>query len=375
MKQFAVLILFIALFSCKKNQPAKIFINPESISKTQAFLSDYADSLQYIPLSFDVPIRSIRAIEIVDGYIFIGAGLEGMLVFKRDGSFIKKIGNIGKGPGEYYSVNSFALDPKNKLIYILDAGPAAKVMVYTFDGELKYEFSNIHLQCVFQKIAFLDNKLFLFEIFIAGRAKYNWAEIDLRGNLVSAKSNSVPNINTNTIIYTNPIYKYENGLGYWNQYNDTIFRIENTESSARFFFAKGGFRLPLDNTTDLSDYFEVINIQETKRYIWLVEIDKPMNNVLIIDKVKNTNSKTALHGLTNDFDGGGNFIPASYYITNESEYLVGWDYPFQIKKHVASDKFKNSTPKYPEKKKELEQLANSLDENNNPVLMLVKLKE
>jgi hypothetical protein len=215
----------------------------------------------------------------------------------------------------------------------------------------------------------------LFEIFIAGRAKYNWAEIDLRGNLVSAKSNSVPNINTNTIIYTNPIYKYENGLGYWNQYNDTIFRIENTESSARFFFAKGGFRLPLDNTTDLSDYFEVINIQETKRYIWLVEIDKPMNNVLIIDKVKNTNSKTALHGLTNDFDGGGNFIPASYYITNESEYLVGWDYPFQIKKHVASDKFKNFTPKYPEKKKELEQLANSLDENDNPVLMLVKLKE
>ena len=31
--------------------------------------------------------------------------------------------------------------------------------------------------------------------------------------------------------------------------------------------------------------------------------------------------------------------------------------------------------KYPEKKKQLEQLANSLDENDNPVLMLVKLKE
>jgi len=31
--------------------------------------------------------------------------------------------------------------------------------------------------------------------------------------------------------------------------------------------------------------------------------------------------------------------------------------------------------KHPEKKKELEKLANSLDENDNPVLMLVKLKE
>ena len=31
--------------------------------------------------------------------------------------------------------------------------------------------------------------------------------------------------------------------------------------------------------------------------------------------------------------------------------------------------------KYPEKKKQLEELANSLNENDNPVLMLVKLKE
>ena len=49
--------------------------------------------------------------------------------------------------------------------------------------------------------------------------------------------------------------------------------------------------------------------------------------------------------------------------------------PFQLKAHLASEKFKNSTPLYPEKKKELEKLANRLNENDNPVLMLVKLKE
>ena len=42
--------------------------------------------------------------------------------------------------------------------------------------------------------------------------------------------------------------------------------------------------------------------------------------------------------------------------------------------YVASETFKNSTPKYPEKKEELEKLAASLDENDNPVLILVKLK-
>lgn len=42
---------------------------------------------------------------------------------------------------------------------------------------------------------------------------------------------------------------------------------------------------------------------------------------------------------------------------------------------VDTKAFKTSTPKFPEKKKELEKLAYSLDENDNPVLMFVKLKE
>jgi hypothetical protein len=56
-------------------------------------------------------------------------------------------------------------------------------------------------------------------------------------------------------------------------------------------------------------------------------------------------------------------------------YLVYGIDAFKLKEHVASKAFKNSKPKYPEKKKALEKLVNSLDENDNPVLMLVKLKE
>ena len=52
-----------------------------------------------------------------------------------------------------------------------------------------------------------------------------------------------------------------------------------------------------------------------------------------------------------------------------------WIDAYIIKEHVASEASKNSNPKFPEKKKELEKLAASLDENDNPVLMLVKLKD
>jgi len=49
-------------------------------------------------------------------------------------------------------------------------------------------------------------------------------------------------------------------------------------------------------------------------------------------------------------------------------------YPYQIKAHVGTETFINSSPKYPEKKKELEKLANSLKETDNPVLVMVRLK-
>jgi len=375
-------LLMLIFCSCISHQEKQIYINPESINKSQVLLSEYIDSIQYIPLSFEVPIRNILAIDFYDDLVFIGAGIEGMLIFNKDGSFYKKIGNNGRGPGEYYSINSFAIDYENRLIYILDAGRAAKVMVYKFNGDFIYEFSNLELHGVFQKIAFLDNKLYLFEIFVAGSSKYNWVEIDLHGKVISIKKNYIPNINTIATIFINPIYKFQNGIGYWNQYNDTIFRIEDGKSSARFFFAKGDFRLPTDNTSKLDKYFRVSKILETDKYAWIMEINSPAADVIILDKIKSFSKssdgekiKKALHGITNDLNGGLNFIPISYFREKGDEYLIGRNDAYLLKNHVASEEFKNFIPKYPEKKKELEQLGNSLNENDNPVLMLVKLKE
>jgi len=49
--------------------------------------------------------------------------------------------------------------------------------------------------------------------------------------------------------------------------------------------------------------------------------------------------------------------------------------PYQIKANVASNEFKNSAPKFPENKKALEKLANSLKETDNLILMMLRLKK
>ncbi|MGI5913960.1 MAG: hypothetical protein ACOX5K_04455 [Bacteroidales bacterium] len=48
--------------------------------------------------------------------------------------------------------------------------------------------------------------------------------------------------------------------------------------------------------------------------------------------------------------------------------------PYELKSHVSGDDFQNSIPKCPEKKKDLEKFANSLEETDNPVLVMVRLK-
>jgi hypothetical protein len=75
--------------------------------------------------------------------------------------------------------------------------------------------------------------------------------------------------------------------------------------------------------------------------------------------------------IINDIDNGLLFD----FDSNDGSLTCRILFPIILKTLVDSQDFKNSSPKHVEKKNALEQLANSLNENDNPVLMLVKLKE
>jgi len=77
-------------------------------------------------------------------------------------------------------------------------------------------------------------------------------------------------------------------------------------------------------------------------------------------------------GIINDLDGGPDILPKT--IKNDNT-IIGLVDVLKLKAHISSESFRKSTPKYPEKKKELEKLAKSLKETDNPVLILVSLKK
>jgi hypothetical protein len=93
---------------------------------------------------------------------------------------------------------------------------------------------------------------------------------------------------------------------------------------------------------------------------------------LVFCKPTSTDNPLFASGIYNDIDAGPRFFPKK--IVNDST-MVMWIDAKQFKDHIASDDFKNNMPKFPEKKKQLEDLANSLTEFDNPVLMLVTFKK
>jgi ribosomal protein S1 len=104
-------------------------------------------------------------------------------------------------------------------------------------------------------------------------------------------------------------------------------------------------------------------------------IDKETNKIYLNHHELNGNSIKS--GISNDVDGGLMIMlnGFSYYTDNNVEYLIGLIDAYELKTHIDSPEFKNSVPKYPEKKNALTKFANTLNETDNQILMMIRLKK
>jgi len=381
---FLEILLFAFFISCSPDKSAEIpVINPGNMVEKEIGLSEIAGDITYIPLSKDVLFGSIVSVELTDSLIFITPALGTLIVYDYNGNFIRSIGKRGRGPGEYKYANEFTLDRKNKTVYILSD---QRLLKYSFNGDF-LETIDLKIDIkIFSGIVYTNGKLALFEGINQGEGKYDWVVLDTLGNIIFEKFNAIEKFPSDHYCCGNKQEAFNNTFYYWNQINDTIFKISDEKYEPAFIFTQGNFRFPKQKIKEIyCEYFFPRKIFFTKNYLFVAYIFDYKNytgiyvnseyqfyNVNVTEDWNFINGP----GIVNDFDSGVPLIPLSYYRDKlDNEYLIGEVNPFQLKAHLASEKFKNSTPKYPEKKKELEKLAKSLNENDNPVLMLVKLKE
>ena len=391
MQKRSLLILIVLLISCKSENKELIKFDPATLILNEITLADIVDDINYIPLEDKYPLGLIYdKIILFNNSIFLSALNAGVLEFTIEGKLQRKIGSIGRGPGEYNLCYSFAIDEITGTIYILDSGNIVKVFSKT--GRFLRSFSLNEYGDMIQAIEFFYSGLFISYCLQFENSKYEWIVVDTLGNIIKKKERTLPNFISNTF-GLGSIYKFENSLSFWNDFTDTVFSIlPDLSQKPSFIIAPGEHRLPKSNISSLeemSKYMLLQQIFETDRYInirYYYSFPVSKFALVLIDKNSNKSFLTFLEsdegyitdytgGIKNDFDGGISFLPRSYFKKKGREFIVGLQNPYKIKNHVSSDEFRNSTPKFPEKKKELEKLANRLKETDNPVMIIIRLKQ
>lgn len=413
-RQLCVIVFWVFITCTKETDNSIVEIELEkNIHNFHNFkLSILCDNIEYIALeSNDSTIfESIHFIDITDHYILI-YDTKQCFLFDRSGRFLRKIGRKGNGPGEYRSAGQ----PKilNNEVFIPD--PIRNTLM-TFDNLNNFKEEIKSLDC-FTTQKFIENYFVLsdstFLIQIpnqTGVQKNRIALINRNGKVLKKYANTTffqRNKPVATLIdYAANFYRYNGNIRYKELLNDTIWQIEKEKLNPVYIINRGDYGTPnyirglpvskvgeryqesiwihkifeskvyiIVKTSFMKnypfDFYRNIGINELKIQYEIIGLFNKQSGEFFFITPTQIKDQIEPTGVENDIDGGINFMP-NYTVCDS--LLLGWVNAFELKQFISSKAFKHSNPKYPAKKKDLEKLAKSLDENDNPVLMLVKLK-
>jgi len=387
-KNFIFIIGVIFTHACTSPESSICEFDPRIFKGKEFTLSEIADDITYVPLDNAFPLHRIVQTIFTRDAIYLNSVNIGILRYGRNGSFINKIGSIGRGPGEYIFYMFFCVDDKSGKVYNISDG-SGRIQVFSKNGDLIGSFLAKDYGTSISNILFYNSDLFIQCAIEWEDANYEWMIYDTLGNLVKKQKRHLPNFYNNSSGAGNP-YKFKNKLSYYNSWTDTIFSISpDLAEFPSIILSPGEHRFPRSYVPmeDIAQkkYFILSKIFETERFLVIKYYYRKYSLALIDKKNRETFldhyewneglNGLPVSGVINDLDGGSWFLPDNYFTEDGNEYMIGLQYPYQIISRVASHEFKNSAPKYPEKKKELEKLANNLKETDNPVLVLVRLKK
>ena len=138
LKKYSLFITLLAftLLSCSKKEQGDLLEIPIDINQVGMLnLSEITESITAIELELtDESILNpdhIGKVFLFKDEIFVGTA-EKILVFNKTGKFLRSIGSKGHGPGEYARIHNFALDEKNKCLFITSS--EAKILSYDLNG-------------------------------------------------------------------------------------------------------------------------------------------------------------------------------------------------------------------------------------------------
>jgi hypothetical protein len=249
------LILFILTLSCNSDKKKEIIGNDnvytvdfDNIPKEEKiFASSLFKKVTSIPLETtdESLIGYINEVQVFDGKIFVlDVGIaKGIFVFDTDGKFIRKIGRIGQGPGEYVGLSDFTIDKINHEIYLMD-GSENRILIYDIDTGKYIKRINLVEMKTSNYIQFVNGRLYT-DANTKSKSEENYLlyEIDLRTGKYkdSWLSDDYNKGWMGPMFFNNFFYSrnYPNSPKYVQAFMDTVFAIEK-EGFSSFLTVRSG---------------------------------------------------------------------------------------------------------------------------------------
>lgn len=289
---------------------------------------------------------------LTDKYIFISTG-DNVLQFDKNGKFINSIGKKGSGPMEIVGFSDFFVDDEKKEIHILD-GTTQNLKIFEYNGELK---NTIYLDKYGDDIGLIDNNSIIYSNFLA-----NNLPMVIQSTLIDGKiskeilpartEKDATGLSTKFWDKFTKNYIYNNKIIYQNFINDTIYMIDKKSliASPRYI------QLPPNTGLDGNNSSPFVSF-ETDRYAYILICRRPpFNHNYFIDKKENKIYK----GFIGDNNLG---IPSTPINSNRDNIIVDLYDTDKLIDRLAKNKLRGT----------LKEIAETLDEEDNPVLMIATI--
>jgi hypothetical protein len=367
-------------------------------------LSQFVESLEYLPLEItsESSISGGPGLYFTEEYIIVRnyspVSNSLLLLFdRRTGKFIRNLGKLGRGPGEYLRPLDRFYNPYDKKIY---ANAENSINTYNLEGVFLDSFEKLKVKESSVKDGYIRASLEAYlNIDTCIYYLNNSTGSIVKRLIIATKNNEIRSFpqyekwsSSDVFINQNPIFfSWENKLSFKEKSNDTIFYVSMDHLVPRYVLYTGDLRYPyrlsrdeaMEQLTQPKDYFETFNIFENSQYLFfdIASKNKPVankpgsfkmiRNLCIFDKTTKkisicmNNSETDNSCLIDDIN---NFIPIMpVTITGNNELIA-------VIEAVDIIKWKAENPENLAGLKEKLPWLDKISALDNPVIVIGKLK-
>ena len=349
-------------------------------------LSDLASDIEYFALNtgdgFLPNYKLMDLIAVEDGFFLVPMPLGDTPFFKfsPDGVLQSQFSRIGRAEGEYVAPRSIAYSEEKDAFMVVDfTGP---VMVFSSVGDYLYSVPTESLvdYAEIQDAIFMGDNIVFFAKTADG-SKFCAVTVDSLGNILKEKViyEYPDNVQTGASSVKKVAEKVAEKVCFWGEglritnsrFADSVLAYNNGELSVAYTFDYGTYKaddgerkITVGGKNMESGRFFIFQAIRSPKYFNNLKPNERMNYVFFnresgecyrVEKDADNNAY-----MKNDLDGGAPFWPKA--VANGKMYQMIDAIEFmELAEQCSSEKMKA--------------IAATLDENSNPVLVVVKLKE